>query len=288
MSNPTFSLKRTQILGIAIAFAFQAIASSAVAGPEGGQVVGRQGAIEQIEKETRIQQASDRLSIDWKSFDINSDERVQFIQPNSSSIAFNRILSNKGSLIQGRIDANGQVVLINPNGLIFTEGASVNAGGLIASALQMNDQDYLNGKFTLGALAGSEGRIVNSGLLNAAAGGNISLLGKRVENKGLISAQLGSVNLAAGNEAVLTFEKNGLVGVRVTEAVLQKDLGVDAAIINHGEIKAEGGKVLITSSTSKDIFSKAVNVGELSSAKSVVVNDDGSFTLGGGAVCSAG
>ncbi|RZA03920.1 MAG: hypothetical protein EOO68_08965, partial [Moraxellaceae bacterium] len=178
---------------------------------------------------------------------------------------------------------NGQVVLINPNGLIFTEGASVNAGGLIASALQMNDQDYLNGKFTLNALEGSEGRVINSGLLNAATGGNVSLIGQSIENKGLISAQLGSINLAAGKEAVLTFEPNGLVGVRVTEAILQKDLGVDAAVINSGEIKAEAGKVLITASTSKDIFSQAVNSGELSSAQSAVVHADGSFTLGAGA-----
>ncbi|HMU66783.1 MAG TPA: filamentous hemagglutinin N-terminal domain-containing protein, partial [Cellvibrionaceae bacterium] len=188
-----------------------------------------------------------------------------------------------GSLIQGRIDANGQVVLINPNGLIFTEGASVNVGGLVASALQMSDQDYLNGQFTLNALEGSEGRVINSGLLNAATGGTISLLGQSVENKGLISAQLGRVNVAAGKEAIVTFEPNGLVGVRVTEAILQKDLGVDAAIVNAGEVKAAGGKVLMTASTSKDIFSQAVNVGELSAAKSVVVNADGSFTLGAGA-----
>ncbi|HMW48215.1 MAG TPA: filamentous hemagglutinin N-terminal domain-containing protein, partial [Cellvibrionaceae bacterium] len=252
MVSPVFSLKRESVLSLVIASVVQVLSQSAYAAPQGGQVVAGQGVIEQAEKETRIQQASDRLSIDWKSFDVNGDERVQFIQPNSSSIAFNRILSNKGSLIQGRIDANGQVVLINPNGLIFTEGASVNAGGLIASALQMNDQDYLNGKFTLNALEGSEGRVINSGLLNAATGGNISLLGQSVENKGLISAQLGSVSLAAGKEAVLTFEPNGLVGVRVTEAVLQKDLGVDAAVVNSGDIKAEGGKVLITASTSKD------------------------------------
>ena len=148
------------------------------------------------------------------------------------------------------------MVLINPNGLIFTDGASVNAGGLIASALQMNSQDYLNGRFTLNALEGSEGRVINSGLLNAATGGSISLIGQSVENKGLISASLGSINLVAGKEAVLTFESNGLVGVRITEAMLQKDLGVDAAVINSGEIKAEGGKVLITASTSKDILVK--------------------------------
>ncbi|HNG60378.1 MAG TPA: filamentous hemagglutinin N-terminal domain-containing protein, partial [Cellvibrionaceae bacterium] len=283
MQAQFFTFKKTQLLAVAIASVTQAFCNSTLAAPEGAQVVAGEGAIEQIEKETRVQQASERLSIDWKSFDINSDERVQFIQPTTSSIAINRILSNKGSLIQGRIDANGQVVLINPNGLIFTEGASVNAGGLIASALQMSDQDYLNGRFTLNALEGSEGRVINSGLLNAATGGNISLIGQSVENKGLISANLGSVNLAAGKEAVLTFEPNGLLGVKITQASLQQDLGVDAALINSGEIKAEGGKVLLTASVSQDVFTRAVNQGELKSAKSAVVNADGSFTLGGGA-----
>ncbi|MEY4589399.1 MAG: hypothetical protein RL497_1475, partial [Pseudomonadota bacterium] len=283
MQAPTFSPNKAQLLALAIASITQGFCALVWAAPEGGQVVAGQGAIEQIEKETRIQQATERLSIDWKNFDVNSDERVKFIQPNSSSIAFNRILSNKGSLIQGQIDANGQVVLINPNGIIFTQGASVNAGALIASALQMSDQDYLNGKFTLNALEGTEGRVINSGLLNAATGGNISLIGQSVENNGLISANLGSVNLAAGKEAVLTFEPNGLIGVKITQEVLQKDLGVDAAIINNGEIKTEGGKVLLTASVSKDIFSQAVNTGELKQAKSAVVHEDGSFTLGGGA-----
>ncbi len=253
------------------------------AAPEQGQIIGGQGSIDQQGKNTLIQQASDRLSINWQNFDIKSDERVQFIQPGESSIAFNRILSNKGSLIQGRIDANGQVVLINPNGIIFTETASVNVGALVASGLDINNEEFLNGEFTLNALEGTGGQVINSGLLNAAAGGSINLLGQQVENKGLISANLGHVNLAAGKEAVLTFERDGLIGVRVTEAVLQEELGVHAAVSNSGNISAQGGKVLITGSVSKNIFSQAVNVGELSQAKSAVVNQDGSFTLGAGA-----
>ncbi|RYZ97615.1 MAG: filamentous hemagglutinin N-terminal domain-containing protein, partial [Moraxellaceae bacterium] len=110
MASPVFLLKRESILSLVIASVVQVMSQNTLAAPESGQVVAGQAVIEQVEKETRIQQASERLSIDWKNFDINSDERVQFIQPNSSSIAFNRILSNKGSLIQGRIDANGQVV----------------------------------------------------------------------------------------------------------------------------------------------------------------------------------
>jgi filamentous hemagglutinin family protein len=283
MQAPVFPLNKTQLLALAIASVTQAFCSQTWAGPEGGQIITGAGSITQVDKETRIQQASERLGIDWKSFDLNSDERVQFIQPTSSSIAINRILSNKGSLIQGRIDANGQVVLVNPNGIIFTKDASVNAGALVASGVQINDDDFLNSQITLNALEGGEGRVINAGLLNAATGGNVSLIGQYVENTGLISANLGSVNLAAGKEVVLTFEPNGLVGVKVTQATLNNELGVDAALINSGEIKAEGGKVLLTASTSKDIFSQAVNNGELKAAQSVAVHEDGSFTLGAGA-----
>lgn len=265
------------------ALAAFSIIPSLWAAPEQGQVMGGQGSIEQHGKNTLIQQASERLSINWQNFDVNSDERVQFIQPHESSIAFNRILSNKGSLIQGRIDANGQVVLINPNGIIFTDTASVNVGALVASGLDINQEDFLNSQFTLNALEGAGGQVINSGLLTAATGGSINLLGTRVENNGLISANLGSVNLAAGKEAVLTFERDGLIGVRISQAVLQNELGVDAAVVNTGEINAQGGKVLLTASVSKNIFSQAVNVGELSPAKSVVVNADGSFSLGAGA-----
>ncbi len=264
---------------LACALATISIIPTLWAAPEQGQIIGGQGSIDQQGKNTLIQQASDRLSINWQNFDIKSDERVQFIQPTESSIAFNRILSNKGSLIQGRIDANGQVVLINPNGIIFTETASVNVGALVASGLDINNEEFLNSEFTLQAMQGTGGQVINSGLLNAATGGSINLLGQQVENNGLISAHLGSVTLAAGKEAVLTFERDGLIGVRVSEAVLQADLGVNAAIVNKGEFPPRAARFYV----SKNIFSQAVNVGELSQAKSAVVNADGSFSLGAGA-----
>ena len=80
----------------------------------------------------------------------------------------------------------------------------------------------------------------------------------------------------------MTFDQAGLVGVKVTEAILQDDIGVDPAILNAGEISAEDGRILISASVSEDIFSSAVNSG-LTHATSVVVHDDGSFTLGAGA-----
>ncbi|MCP4980578.1 MAG: hypothetical protein GY935_08805, partial [Gammaproteobacteria bacterium] len=141
----------------------------------------------------------------------------------------------------------------------------------------------MNGNYVFKELIGSDGTVINSGLINASLGGSVSLLGRQVSNDGVINARLGAVNMAAGKEAVLTFESDGLIGVRVTKAILQDELGIDAAVINNGEINANGGRVLLTGSVSRDVFSQAVNHDGIEQATSVVMHDDGSFTLGGGA-----
>lgn len=253
------------------------------ANPTGGQVVGGSGTISQSGTNTTINQATQNLAINWQTFNVQSNERVQFIQPNASAIALNRILSNNGSTIAGRIDANGKVILVNPNGIFFTSTASLNVGSLIASGLDINPGDFMNGKYVFNEISGTSGTVINQGLISASLGGNVVLIGKQVKNEGLIQANLGTVTLAAGKEAVLTFDNDGLLGVRVTKEILQSELGVDPAVINSGEIQAQGGRVLLTASQSQDIFTRAVNTNGLQPATSVVVNDDGTFTLGGGA-----
>jgi|GEM_PF-2291479 len=253
------------------------------AAPEGGEVVGGEGVITQSGVDTMIHQATERMAIDWRSFDVAANERVEFIQPSSSSIALNRVLSNSGSQILGRIESNGQVMLVNPNGVVFGKDSIINVGGMIASGMNIDPASFINGDFTLNSLEGTDGKVINYGIINAATGGSVTLVGQQVQNDGLISAKLGAVNLAAGNEAVLTFDQSGLVGVKVTKAVLQNELGVDAAVINNGEINAEGGRVLLSASVSEDIFSNAVNNSGMNKSSSVVVHDDGSFTLGAGA-----
>ncbi|MCF6324599.1 MAG: filamentous hemagglutinin N-terminal domain-containing protein [Gammaproteobacteria bacterium] len=256
---------------------------SAIAGPDGGQVVGGSGSISQSGANTTINQTTQNMAIDWQSYNVNVNERVQYIQPNASSVSLNRILSQNGSTIAGRIDANGQVILVNPNGIFFTPTSIINVGGIIASGLDIQPADFMNGNYIFDEVLGTDGTVINSGIINASLGGNVALIGKQVKNDGLISANLGTVTLAAGKQAVLTFDQGGLLGVRVSKEILQDELGVDPAVLNSGEINAEGGRVLLTASISRDVFSRAVNTGGLESATSVVVHDDGSFTLGGGA-----
>ncbi|MBI1425467.1 MAG: filamentous hemagglutinin N-terminal domain-containing protein [Gammaproteobacteria bacterium] len=259
------------------------LASSVHAAPTGGQVVGGAGSINQSGVNTTINQASQNMAINWQSYNVNTNERVQYIQPNASSISLNRILSNNGSTIAGRIDANGQVILVNPNGIFFTPTSVINVGGIIASGLDISPSDFMNGNYMFNEVVGTDGAVVNTGTINASLGGNVALIGRQVENDGLIAANLGSVTLAAGKQAVLTFDNGGVLGVRVSKAILQDELGVDPAVINKGDIQAAGGRVLLTASTSQDVFSQAVNTNGIQQATSVVVNTDGTFTLGTGA-----
>ena len=252
------------------------------AGPTGGNIVGGSGSIDQSGLTTTINQNTSSMAIDWNSYNLSSDEIVNYIQPSSTSISLNRILGSNASEIHGQINANGQIVLVNPNGIFFGQNASINVGGLIASGLDISTTDFMNGDYIFNEVLGTDGTVINSGLINASLGGNITLLGKQVVNEGVISAKLGSVNLAAGKAAVLTFDQQGLLGVQVTEAILQDELGLDPAVLNSGEINAEGGRVLLTGSVSQDVFSQAVNSGAIEQATSVVVHEDGSFTLGGG------
>ncbi len=184
------------------------------AGPEGGVVTGGEGSISQSGVTTTIQQNSQNMAIDWQGYNVNSNERVQYFQPNQSSISLNHILSNSASEIRGRIDANGQVILVNPNGIFFTPDAVINVGGIIASALDIKTSDFMNRDYLFNEVVGSDGVVINRGTINASLGGNVALLGRRVENSGLIAANLGSVTLAAGRQAILSFDDAGLLAGR--------------------------------------------------------------------------
>ena len=111
----------------------------AQAGPEGGSVTAGTGSISKSGTTTTINQTSQNLSLGWNTFNVGAKEAVNFVQPSASAIAINRIFDTNASQILGQINANGQVYLINPNGIVFGQGAQVNVGGLVASTLDISD-----------------------------------------------------------------------------------------------------------------------------------------------------
>lgn len=221
--------------------------------PTGGQVVSGSGAINQPNaNQMVIDQASNKLAIDWQSFDIGSGNKVTFNQPGTDSIALNRVLGADGSKIMGQLDANGRVFIINPNGVLFGAGAQVNVGGLVASTLDISNSDFEAGNYRFKG-DGSNASIINNGRIIAADGGSVALLGGTVSNNGVIVANQGTVALAAGNAATLDFAGDGLLSVQVDEAVK------DALVENRQLIQADGGNVILTASAADALLQTVVN-----------------------------
>ncbi len=162
----------------------------------------------------------------------------------------NRVLGADPSSILGTMSANGKVFLVNPNGILFGKGASVNVGGLVASTLNITDSDFMAGNYKFSGA--SQGSVQNLGSISA-AGGYVALLGANVSNDGIISAQLGTVALAAGNAITLDVAGDGLLNVTVNQGAL------NALVQNGGLIQADGGQVMLTAQAAGTLMSSAVN-----------------------------
>ncbi|NYE31176.1 filamentous hemagglutinin family protein, partial [Rhodanobacter sp. K2T2] len=245
----------------------------ACAGTTGGQVTAGVGQISQSGNTTTIRQSSQNLSLSWQSFDIAANQTVDFLQPGSSSIAVNRILGNTASDIEGHLNANGQVWLINPNGVLFGKNAQVNVGGIVASTLDL-DQSTL-GTDTVRFSGNGKGSVVNLGTITVTPGGYAALLGNTVSNQGTIRAQLGTVALAGGTAMTLTFADNRLVHLVVNANTVQ------SLVENRQLIVADGGQVLMTAGARNSLIDSVVN--NTGTVQAQTVQDhNGTITLLGG------
>ena len=178
-------------------------------------------------KTLTVNQTTNTATLNWASFNVTADGKVVFQQPSSSSIALNRIYDANPSSIFGSVSANGQIYLINANGILFGSTATVNVAGLLASSLYMTDATFQSGitsvinntsatnQYASAALQpflDSSGNVIPSGSVTVQAGaqitaadnGRIILAAPIVENGGAISAPDGQIILAAGQSIYLT------------------------------------------------------------------------------------
>jgi len=259
-------------IGLACAAVPAALAAgvSATALPTNGTVTAGTGTVSSNGSTLTVNQQSQNLSLAWQSFNIGRQATVDFLQPNAQSIAVNRIGGSNGSAILGHLNANGQVFLINPNGILFGKNSQVNVGGLVASTLDVSDASLGSGTLTFSG--SGTGRVRNYGTLAATPGGYIALLGNRVDNRGVIVAQLGNAVLAGGSAVSLDFQGDGLLSVVVQKSTL------DDLASNGGLIEADGGTVLMTAGAKDALLASAVNNTGVVEARTVD-DHDGTITL---------
>ena len=235
-----------------------AIAKSGYANPVDGQVVSGSATITESGKKLDVVQSTDRAVIDWRGFDIAPDEHTQFTQPNSSSVALNRINSVNPTNIAGKLTANGNVILINPNGVFFSKTATVDVNGLIATTADIDNQKFMNGSMVFDKPRNPNAAVVNEGSITAKEAGLVGLVAPNVANSGVITAKLGRVHLASGDTMTVDLYGDGLLEVKASDALTSQ------VVQNTGTIHAEGGTIALTAAAGRQTVNSVVKVsGEL-------------------------
>lgn len=243
----TGGLLRHLVLTLALAFP-----ACALALPDGGQISAGSGNIGQNGTTLTVTQTSPKLAINWQGFNISQGETVHFNQPGAGAVALNRVLGQAPSQILGNLRANGQVFVLNPNGVLFGSTAQVNVGGLVASSLSLNDADFLAGNYTF-SNSGMAGSVVNQGALTAANGGYLALLAPEARNEGVISATLGTALLAAGDTVTLHLNNGSLLSYTIDHGTLR------GLAENKHLICADGGQVILSAQAADVVTHSVVN-----------------------------
>ncbi len=241
------------------------LVSFASANPLDGVVSAGQASITQAGKKLDIRQQTNKVVIDWREFNIAADEHTEFHQPDSSAIALNRVNSNNPSIINGKLTANGNVFLINQNGVLFGAASVVDVNGMVATTADISNAAFMqsNGVYHFDKPGNPDAFIVNQGVITAKDAGLVGLVAPNVVNEGLIVANLGRVHLASGDSMAVDMYGDGLLQVAVSNKVASQ------LVSNQGMLIADGGKVAMTAAAGKDIVNSLVYSSGLVRAQSV-------------------
>ncbi|MFN6996625.1 MAG: filamentous hemagglutinin N-terminal domain-containing protein, partial [Aquincola tertiaricarbonis] len=251
-----------------------------------------------------ITQGGNRAIYNWSSFNIDRGNGVEFRMPDGNAAALNRIGGNAPSAIYGSLKSNGQVWLINPNGVLFGNGARVDVNSLVTSTLNVADADFLDGltsrTLERGAAFRYEGtatdfvdsrnfvRVDNGAEIRTAEGGRVFLFAKRVDNAGSISTPGGQTVLAAGGEVYLKLPTSEAIyasevnpNVPAVQGLLVE---VGAAFGRDGSVANSASGSISTPRGNTTLVGMAVNqAGRISATTSVSQNGSVLLLAQGGA-----
>jgi filamentous hemagglutinin family protein len=212
-----------KLQALAVAGAFGATAG-VLANPSGGVVVNGTATIVNSGPLTTVTNSNGAV-INWQSFSIGANETTRFVQPDATSAVLNRVVGADPSSILGQLQSNGKVFLINPNGIVFGQGARIDVAGLVASTANISNADFQANRLRFeGSL--NQGNVTNAGAIRAADGGQVLLIGKNVSNTGSIDTPNGSTQLVAGRSVELISTATPGVRIAMQDGGNVENLGV--------------------------------------------------------------
>jgi len=256
--------------------------------PSGGTVAaGSVSIITADPASTLVVQKSKSAIVNWQNFSIGAGASVTFQQPDAASIMLNRVTGAGISAIDGNLLANGQVWLVNANGILFGQGSRIDVGGLIATTSDIRDQDFLTDHYAFGTPSGNlDAAVINHGSIKAATGGSAVLSAAHVVNEGLIAARMGRVVLGGASAFSVDFDGDNLIRYQITAPVSQAPKDSDgktasALVSNAGTVAADGGTVLMTARAARNVVDNVINTTGMIQANAVSIQN-GEVVLDGG------
>lgn len=245
-----------------------------------------QGAATRVETATdmTVKQISDRVSLQWDTFNIGDKASVKFDQPNSSSIALNRVQGGSGSRINGKLSANGIIYIVDSNGVIFGRNSIVEVASLVATALNVDEDLIMNESFVKAINdykaafeggAGENAAIVLEGSIDGAEGarivtgegGSVFLFAPKIET------QSGSSITTPGGQTILAAAKDQIF----LAASQDPDLRGLLVEVNEGGDIDHAGKIVADRG---NITLAALNIDQRGQLKATTsVNANGTIRL---------
>lgn len=271
MNTPTFKLN---VLGAAMTLCLFPSAP-AIANPEGGTVTAGEAIIQQASPtQLNINQTTDKAIIDWNRFNIGTDEQTRFNQPSAASVTLNRVTSEDPSQILGKLTANGQIFLVNPNGIYFGPNSQVDVAGLVATTHNISNANFLAGHYLFDQPGNPGASVINAGNIRIADTGIAAFVAPSVANQGIIAAKLGKIALASVNGFTLDFYGDKLLSFMVKDEVAKTALDLDGKplnsfVENSGHIEAQGGFVLLTAKAAENAVQGVINQTGVTEASTV-------------------
>jgi filamentous hemagglutinin family protein len=252
-------------------------AATALAGPNGANVVGGNAAVRgQGTANVIVNQSTQNAIINWQTFNIGTGETTRIYMPNSGSTQLDRVTGGQGpSQILGTLFSNGKVFLVNPDGILFGMGSRINVGGLVATTNDITNKNFMAGRYKFNIPGNPNASIVNMGTITAQTGGFAALVAPGVRNTGTITARLGTIALASGNAFTLDMYGDNLITLGLTDSISSQVVDISTGqplkslVSNEGKLKANGGTVTLTAAAARAVVDSVINNSGVIEANSI-------------------
>lgn len=247
---------------LTLAMALCLCGSQAFANPTGGQVAAGSASIQTSASQVTVNQQSNKAIINWQGFSVNQGESTRFNQPSANSITLNRVTGQDPSKILGNLSANGQVWLVNPNGVYFGANATVDVSGLLATTHDIGNDNFMAGNYQFNTPGRADASIVNAGSITINNAGLAAFVAPAVRNDGVILARLGQVEMASGTGFSLDLYGDRLIELAVDPQAIQAYTtdgeALSSFVENNGSIEAQ--TVVMSANAVRDVVDDVINM----------------------------